>query len=96
MNENMVTIVTALISGFLTLAGTAVTAWAAAGKTRSGLETGLALLEQKLTGLTEEQKRITDSLKRIPVLEERMEGLSTRQSRLEADGRKRHWGRREA
>lgn len=88
VNSMTEAIVTACVTGGLALVGTAVTAWAAARRTRGGMETRLELMNQELTHLTAAIGRSNDFAGRIPVLEERVTELTRRIELLERSGRR--------
>ena len=88
VNDMTEAILTACVTGGLALIGTAVTAWAAARRTRSGMETRLELMNQELTHLTAAVGRSNEFAGRIPVLEERVTELTRRIELLERSGRR--------
>ena len=73
----------ALISGFITLAGTFLTVIFSARKTNNAMETKIAVAETKIDNLANEVKKHNGYGERIPKLEERVDGLSDRLERLE-------------
>lgn len=80
-------ILVAIISGFVTLAGTVFTVLAANRKTQNKLEISQAVTDTKIDELTREVREHNDFAKRIPVIEEQIKVINHRIADLE-DGKK--------
>ena len=68
-------VIVAIISGFLTLAGTALTVWASSRKTTKNYEIHQAVIDEKIESLTREVRKHNGFAEKIPVLEERIKNL---------------------
>lgn len=68
-------VIVAVISGCLTLAGTALTVWATSRKTTMNYEARQLVMEEKIVNLTEEVRKHNGFAEKIPVLEERIKNL---------------------
>ena len=73
----------AIISGGLTLAGTALTVWAGNRKTTKNYEIHQAVIDEKIENLTNEVRKHNGFAERIPVLEEQMKSAKERINNLE-------------
>lgn len=78
-------IVVALITGGLTLIGTALTVWAANRKTNENLKISQAVTDTKIEELTREVREHNNFAKRMPVVEEQIKVINHRLSDLEDD-----------
>lgn len=76
-------IVVAIITGAMTLAGTALTVWASSRKTNNTLQVSQAVTETKIEKLTEEVRKHNNFAERIPVIEEQIKVANHRISDLE-------------
>ena len=81
-------VLAALISGAATILVTVITVISTNAKTRADITTKLAVQETKLNSLTEEVRSHNNFASRIPVIEEKLEGLAGRVSNLERGGAK--------
>ena len=77
-------IITAVITGVLTLIGTLVTVMAGISKANKNLEIVQAVTNEKIDHLTEEVKKHNNFATRLPVLEEKVENLDRRIDNIEA------------
>lgn len=68
-------VIVAIISGCLTLAGTALTVWTSSRKTTMNYEARQLVMEEKIGNLTEEVRKHNGFAEKIPVLEERIKNL---------------------
>lgn len=75
----------AIITGLLTLAGTIVTVIVGNSKYMAALDKNQAVTDTKLDALTEEVKKHNNFAQRIPVIENQLQNLDNRVSRLEVD-----------
>ena len=79
----METILSALITGGLALAGVIVSNHMASRRTEASIRTAQAVTDTKLDMLTLEVRRHNDFARRVPVLEEQMKVANHRISDLE-------------
>lgn len=77
-------IIVAIITGCLTLAGTALTVWASAKKTDQNLRVAQAITDTKIDELTREVREHNGFARRLPVVEEQIKVINHRLSDLEA------------
>lgn len=77
------TIISALITGALALAGTVVSVCATAGKTRRDISVSQAVTEERLRALTEEVRLHNNFARRMPVAEEQIKSILHRLKELE-------------
>ncbi len=77
------TVISALITGGLTLAGVFVTSFAQLHRVEQSLSRAQAVTDTKLTELTREVHEHNDFARRIPVLEEKLSAASRRIEELE-------------
>ena len=77
-------VITAIITGVLTLIGTLVTVMAGISKANKNLEIVQAVTNEKIDHLTEEVKKHNNFATRLPVLEEKVENLDRRIDNIEA------------
>lgn len=80
MNE---AIVTALITGGLSLAGVVISNLAAARKSEAAIKTAQAVTDAKLEELTREVREHNNFARRMPVVEEQIKVINHRLSDLE-------------
>lgn len=80
MNE---AIVTALITGGLSLAGVVISNLAAARKSEAAIKTAQAVTDAKLEDLTREVREHNNFARRMPVVEEQIKVINHRLSDLE-------------
>lgn len=78
-------IVVAIITGVLTLIGTIITVIIGNNKSLAVMDKNQAVTDTKLDALTEEVKRHNNFAQRIPVIENQIQNLDTRVSRLEVE-----------
>lgn len=78
-------IVIAIITGVLTLIGTIITVIIGNNKSLAAMDKNQAVTDTKLDALTEEVKRHNNFAQRIPVIENQIQNLDTRVSRLEVE-----------
>lgn len=78
-------IVVALITGGLTLFGTALTVWAANRKTNENLRISQAVTDTKIEELTREVREHNNFARRMPVVEKEIEVINHRIKDLEGD-----------
>lgn len=76
-------IMVAIISGLLTLLGTALTVWMASRKSDENLRVTQAVMDTKIEELTREVREHNGYAKRLPVLEEQMRVANHRITDLE-------------
>ena len=76
-------ILVALITGGLSLAGVAVTNWAAARKNEAAIRTAQAVTDTKLEELTREVREHNHFARRMPVVEEQINVINHRREDLE-------------
>ena len=78
-------IVVAIITGVLTLIGTIITVIVGNNKSLAAMDKNQAVTDTKLDVLTEEVKRHNNFAQRIPVIENQIQNLDSRVSRLEVE-----------
>lgn len=78
-------IVIAIITGVLTLIGTIITVIIGNNKSLAAMDKNQAVTDTKLDVLTEEVKRHNNFAQRIPVIENQIQNLDSRVSRLEVE-----------
>ncbi|MEE1163808.1 MAG: hypothetical protein UHU21_08945 [Lachnospiraceae bacterium] len=78
-------IVVAIITGVLTLIGTIITVIIGNNKSLAAMDKNQAVTDTKLDALTEEVKRHNNFAQRIPVIENQIQNLDSRVSRLEVE-----------
>ena len=78
-------IVIAIITGVLTLIGTIITVVIGNNKSLAAMDKNQAVTDTKLDALTEEVKRHNNFAQRIPVIENQIQNLDSRVSRLEVE-----------
>lgn len=81
-------IVIAIITGVLTLIGTIITVIIGNNKSLSAMDKNQAVTDTKLDALTEEVKRHNNFAQRIPVIENQIQNLDSRVSKLEVEHEK--------
>lgn len=79
-------VVSALITGGVTLAGTVITVLAANHKTAMSLKVSQAVTDTKIEELTREVRLHNDFAQRVPVLEEKVKVANHRIDDLERKG----------
>lgn len=80
-------IVTALITGGLSVVATVITVLAASGKTREKLKVNQAIMETKLSELTREVREHNNFAQRMPVVENDIKTIYKRLEKVENDGK---------
>ena len=78
-------IVIAIITGVLTLIGTIITVIIGNNKSLAAMDKNQAVTDTKLDVLTEEVKRHNNFAQRIPVIENQIQNLDSRVSKLEVE-----------
>jgi hypothetical protein len=78
-------IVIAIITGVLTLIGTIITVIVGNNKSLAAMDKNQAVTDTKLDALTEEVKRHNNFAQRIPVIENQIQNLDSRVSKLEVE-----------
>lgn len=78
-------IVVAVITSCLTLIGTVITVLSASKKTDEQFRINQAVIDTKIEELTREVREHNNFARRLPLVEERLEHLTTRVTRLEAE-----------
>lgn len=78
-------IVIAIITGVLTLIGTIITVIIGNNKSLAVMDKNQAVTDTKLDALTEEVKRHNNFAQRIPVIENQIQNLDSRVSKLEVE-----------
>ena len=78
-------IVIAIITGVLTLIGTIITVVIGNNKSLAAMDKNQAVTDTKLDALTEEVKRHNNFAQRIPVIENQIQNLDSRVSKLEVE-----------
>lgn len=78
------TIIVALITGGLSLAGVVITNMAAARRTENKITTAQAVTDTKLDELTREVRAHNNFAQRVPVLEEQLRAANARIKKLES------------
>lgn len=81
-------IVIAIITGVLTLIGTIITVIVGNNKSLAAMDKNQAVTDTKLDALTEEVKRHNNFAQRIPVIENQIQNLDSRVSKLEVEHEK--------
>lgn len=81
-------IVIAIITGVLTLIGTIITVIIGNNKSLAAMDKNQAVTDTKLDALTEEVKRHNNFAQRIPVIENQIQNLDSRVSKLEVENGK--------
>lgn len=81
-------IVIAIITGVLTLIGTIITVIIGNNKSLAAMDKNQAVNDTKLDALTEEVKRHNNFAQRIPVIENQIQNLDSRVSKLEVEHEK--------
>lgn len=81
-------IVVAIITGVLTLIGTIITVIIGNNKSLAAMDKNQAVTDTKLDVLTEEVKRHNNFAQRIPVIENQIQNLDSRVSKLEVEHEK--------
>lgn len=81
-------VLVAVITGMLTLAGTIITVVATNRKTARAYETSQAVIEERVTRLTEEVRKHNNFAEKIPVLFEKIDVANHRINDLEHDVRR--------
>lgn len=81
-------VLVAVITGLLTLAGTVITVVATNRKTTRAYETSQAVIEERVTRLTEEVQKHNNFAEKIPVLFEKIDVANHRITDLEHDVKK--------
>ena len=81
-------VLVAVITGLLTLAGTVITVVATNRKTTQAYETSQAVIEERVTRLTEEVQKHNNFAEKIPVLFEKIDVANHRITDLEHDVKK--------
>lgn len=76
-------IIVAVISGLLTLLGTAMTVWMASRKSDENLRVTQAVMDTKIEELTREVREHNNYAKRLPVVEEQIKVINHRLEDLE-------------
>lgn len=80
-------IVVAIITGVISLVGTALTVWASSSKTQSQLKIQQAVTDQKIENLTQEVRDHNNFARRMPVVEEQIKVINHRIADLEKSAR---------
>mgnify|MGYP002522848524 FL=1 len=78
-------VIVAVITGLLTLVGTIITVVIGNNKSMAAMEKNQAVTDTKLDALTEEVKRHKSFAQRIPVIENQIQNLDNRVSKLEVE-----------
>lgn len=78
-------VIVAVITGLLTLVGTIITVVIGNNKSMAAMEKNQAVTDTKLDALTEEVKRHNNFAQRIPVIENQIQNLDNRVSKLEVE-----------
>ena len=81
-------IVIAIITGVMTLIGTIITVIIGNNKSLAAMDKNQAVTDTKLDALTEEVKRHNNFAQRIPVIENQIQNLDSRVSKLEVEHEK--------
>lgn len=79
----MSVIISAAITGLLTLIGTVITCFAAARKTEASMLVRQAVTDTKIEELTREVREHNHFARRVPVAEEQIRALEHRMARVE-------------
>lgn len=80
------TIIVALVSGGLSLAGVVITNLVAARKTNASIQTAQAVTDTKIDELTREVREHNGFARRMPVVEEQIKVINHRLTDLEREG----------
>lgn len=80
-------VITAIITGILSLVGTVITVVSVHRNTVNELKIEQAKIETNLAELTREVRAHNNFAQRMPVLEERMDNVVARLDRIEGDGK---------
>ena len=78
-------VIIAVITGLLTLVGTIITVIVGSNKSLTAMEKNQAVTDTKLDALREEVSKHNNFASRIPVIENQVQNLDTRVSRLEVE-----------
>lgn len=78
-------VIVAVITGLLTLVGTIITVVIGNNKSMAAMEKNQAVTDTKLDALTEEVKQHNNFAQRIPVIENQIQNLDNRVSKLEVE-----------
>jgi hypothetical protein len=78
-------IVVAVITSCLTLIGTVITVLSASKKTDEQFRINQAVIDTKIEELTREVREHNNFARRLPLVEERLEHLTARVTRLESE-----------
>ncbi len=76
-------VISALITGLLSLLGVVVTSWASARRTEAKIETAQAVTDTKIEELTREVRLHNEFARRMPVVEEQIKVANHRIEDLE-------------
>lgn len=76
-------VIVAIITGALTLLGTALTVWSSAKKTDQNLRVAQAITDTKIDELTREVREHNNFARRMPVVEEQIKVINHRLEDLE-------------
>ena len=76
-------VISALITGLLSLLGVVVTSWASARRTEAKIETAQAVTDTKLEEMTREVRLHNEFARRMPVVEEQIKVANHRIEDLE-------------
>lgn len=76
-------IVVAIITGFVTVFGTVVTVLASSSKTREEIKINQAITNEQIKNLSDEVKMHNEFARRMPALEQKIDGIETRLCILE-------------
>ena len=77
-------VLVAIITGGISLIGTAATVLAASKKTDEHMKVSQAVMHEKIETLTREVREHNNFAQRVPVLEEKVKGVNHRLNDLEA------------
>lgn len=78
-------VIIAVITGLLTLVGTIITVIVGSNKSLTAMEKNQAVTDTKLDALREEVQKHNNFASRIPVIENQVQNLDSRISRLEVE-----------
>lgn len=84
------TIIVAIISGGLALAGTVITCLATARKNEQNIRVNQAVMETKLEELTREVRHHNNFAERVPLIELKIEAIDRRIAAIEKEGGDHH------
>ena len=76
-------VLVAIITGCVTMAGTILTVVTTNRKTKQSYEVNQAVMQEQITNLTNEVKKHNEYGEKIPRIDERLNALENRVSRLE-------------